>query len=259
MGNFEKLSVLVIVVIIVMILVVALYTWTDNPDASATAGDATTTTSTVASGAAMNDPLPPAAFPPAPPSGVRTPIATIPGPGVPVTPPATVRNPLTGDGAVPPVPTPATPEMARVETPAEPRVHVVASGDNLTKIAKKYFNSTGQRYIDAIAAANPGLEPSRLRVNQKLQIPGDVPAATRSSSDGSGNLALVRDPSAPSGSGPKAGSVYTVRRGDKLPDIARRAYGSSENWHLIWLENFTTIRDPDEVASGTKLKIPHVN
>jgi nucleoid-associated protein YgaU len=258
MGNFEKLSVLVIVVIIVMILVVALYTWTDDPDAGAATTDVPTTTTTVASGAAaMNDPLPPA-FPPAPPNGTRTPMATIPGTMGPVAPPTTGVNPMTDgrDGAIPPA-VPPTPETARVETPAEPRVHIVASGDNLTKIAKKYFNSTGQRYVDAIAAANPGLEPNRLRVNQKLQIPADVPAATRRSSDG---VAASERPAASSGgSGPKAGSVYTVRRGDKLPDIARRAYGSSENWYMIWLENFTTIRDPDQVASGTKLKIPHVN
>jgi nucleoid-associated protein YgaU len=135
---------------------------------------------------------------------------------------------------------------------------VVASGDNLTKIAKQYFHSTGQRFIDAIARANPGIDPNRLRVNQKLQIPSekDVPAATRGSSGG-GTIAATVAPSS-SGSAPKAGSVYTVRRGEKLQDIARRAYGSSENWHLIWLENFTTIRDPDEVPSGTKLKIPHV-
>jgi LysM repeat protein len=259
MGNFEKLSVLVIVVIIVMILVVALYTWTDDPDAGTQVTDAglSTAITPVPPAPAMSDAAVPA-FPPAPPNGGRTTmLVQPPNSGGPATPPAVGPNPMdVRDGAFPPAPTPA-PSVTPDAPPAEPRVHIVASGDNLTKIAKRYFNSTGQRYVDAIVAANPGLEPNRLRVNQKVQIPGDVPAsstARRASSDGG-----ERSTASSGGSGPKAGSVYTVRRGDKLPDIARRAYGSSENWHLIWLENFTTIRDPDEVATGTKLKIPHVH
>jgi nucleoid-associated protein YgaU len=275
MGNFEKLSVLVIVVIIVMILVVAIYTWTDNPDASATADAGTTTSSSSPAGAGMSDPVGPGGFPPAPPS--RTPMVGpqgggTPGSGLAVLPSG--LNPLNPSGGTsaggtgtagttsgglgaPVSTTETTPADA---TPSEPRVHVVASGDNLTKIAKKYFASTGQRYVDAIAKANPGVDPNRLRVNQKLTIPSDrdVPAASaRGSASGAGGGGSSS--TATTGSGPKAGSTYTVRRGDKLPDIARRAYGSSENWHLIWLENFTTIRDPDEVAVGTKLKIPHVH
>lgn len=44
--------------------------------------------------------------------------------------------------------------------------YTVAAGDNLTRIAQKF----GQR-VDAILAENPGLEPTRLRVGQKIRIP----------------------------------------------------------------------------------------
>lgn len=44
--------------------------------------------------------------------------------------------------------------------------YTVAAGDNLTRIAAKF----GQR-VDAILAENPGLEPTRLRVGQKIRIP----------------------------------------------------------------------------------------
>lgn len=44
--------------------------------------------------------------------------------------------------------------------------YTVAAGDNLSKIAKKF----GVR-VDAIEAENPGLDPTHLRVGQKIRIP----------------------------------------------------------------------------------------
>ena len=44
--------------------------------------------------------------------------------------------------------------------------YTVAAGDNLTRIAAKF----GAR-VDSILAENPGLEPTRLRVGQKIRIP----------------------------------------------------------------------------------------
>jgi LysM repeat protein len=44
--------------------------------------------------------------------------------------------------------------------------YTVASGDTLAKIARKF----GLR-VDAIEAENPGLDPARLRVGQKIKIP----------------------------------------------------------------------------------------
>lgn len=44
--------------------------------------------------------------------------------------------------------------------------YTVAAGDNLSKIAKKF----GVR-VDAIEAENPGLDPTHLRVGQKIRMP----------------------------------------------------------------------------------------
>ncbi len=60
-------------------------------------------------------------------------------------------------------------DNASVPLAAGTRVHKVASGDSLYIIAKKYLGS-GMRYREIIKL-NPGVDPSRLRIGQKLQIP----------------------------------------------------------------------------------------
>jgi LysM repeat protein len=44
--------------------------------------------------------------------------------------------------------------------------YTVAAGDTPSKIARKFGTS-----VDSILAENPGLEPSRLRVGQKIRLP----------------------------------------------------------------------------------------
>lgn len=69
-------------------------------------------------------------------------------------------------------PAPAAPAAKGGAAPAPTGVlnadgtYTVAAGDNLTRIAAKF----GVR-VDAILADNPGLEPTRLRVGQKIRIP----------------------------------------------------------------------------------------
>jgi nucleoid-associated protein YgaU len=218
MGNFEKLSVLVIVVIIVMILVVALYTWTDSP------ADATTATAS---------PGPSADFasiiePPKPP---EKPVDLVVKPEPPPPPPP------------PPTPPPPPPE----EKPAV-REHVIASGDTLEKISKQYYGS--MRHIADIERANTDLDPMRLRVGRKIVIP-DVKGA-----DGKTLSTEGLEKISSSGRGLSPGDTYTVRRGDSLPEIARRAYGKIDRWHEIWLANFDRIDDPDRLAAGTRLNLP---
>ncbi len=44
--------------------------------------------------------------------------------------------------------------------------YTVASGDTVAKVARKFAVK-----IDAIEAENPGLDPARLKVGQKIRIP----------------------------------------------------------------------------------------
>jgi nucleoid-associated protein YgaU len=223
MGNFEKLSVLVIVVIIVMILVVALYTWTDGTESPSVATGPAQDTANLFN----TDPLP---------LKVEPAKAATPAPDVKLLepPPAPVVAPT-------PPPEPPKPEV---------REHVIASGDTLEKISKTYYGSS--RHTMAIEQANPGLDAMRLRPGKKIVIP-DVKSESGKSLATEGG---EKPASTPRGS-LEPGGVYTVRRGDSLPEIARRTYGKIDRWHEIWLANYERIDDPDRLATGTRLNLPN--
>jgi tetratricopeptide (TPR) repeat protein len=54
---------------------------------------------------------------------------------------------------------------ARVATP--PRTHKILAGDTPTSVARRYNVK-----VEALLAANPGLDPRRMRIGQSLNIPG---------------------------------------------------------------------------------------
>jgi LysM repeat protein len=111
--------------------------------------------------------------------------------------------------------------------------YVVVHGDTLGKIAKKNGVT-----LSALKAANPGVDPAKLKIGQKLTIPGGGPAAP----------AMTGGPAA-IGSG-VAGETYTVKSGDSLTKIAK-AHGTTVK--AIRAENNLTT---DHIKVGQKLKIP---
>jgi len=142
-------------------------------------------------------------------------------------PPVEASNP-----PVQPPPVVTTPPAPAVTAPAESE-YVVVKGDSLWKIAKK----NGVKVKD-IEAANPGVDPARLKVGQKLVIP----AASNTAESATG---MTGSPSTGGGQ-----EIYIVKSGDTLSKIAKR-YGTtvkaieSEN-------NLATTR----IKVGEKLKIP---
>jgi LysM repeat protein len=126
-------------------------------------------------------------------------------------PPTTAAQPL------------AVPETAGTE-------YVIVKGDSLWKIAKHYGVT-----VKAIEAANPGVDPAKLKVGQKLSIPGGAASAT--------------DMAGSSGAGGGM-EIYTVKSGDSLTRIAQH-YGVTVR--AIESENgLSTTR----ITVGQKLKIP---
>ncbi len=140
-------------------------------------------------------------------------------------------NPPPVEASNPPVQPPAVVPAVAPETAGTE--YVVVKGDSLWKIAKKNGVT-----VKAIEAANPGIDPAKLKVGQKLSIPGATSAAgpatdmTASSSSGGGE------------------EIYIVKSGDTLSKIAKR-HGTTIQ--AIESENGLSTT---HIKVGEKLKIP---
>jgi peptidoglycan-N-acetylglucosamine deacetylase len=120
--------------------------------------------------------------------------------------------------------------------PSSGGAYTVRPGDTLSAIAARYGTDWQQVY--AANRTTIGPDPARLRVGERLTVPG-------------------ADSNAPS-SGPSAestaGSPYIVRPGDTLSAIAAR-YGT--DWQQVYAANRTTIGpDPAYLRVGQQLIIP---
>lgn len=145
-------------------------------------------------------------------------------------------NTETGLTTIPPVPPPITPdtppqppETAPVE--ATTREHTIVKGDTFALLASRYGVS-----VRAIQSANPGVDPTRLKIGQKIKVPASSPA--------SGNGATA---AAPNGG---AANVYVVKSGDNLGRIASR--NGTTVRELQRLNNLATT----QIRVGQKLKLP---
>lgn len=116
--------------------------------------------------------------------------------------------------------------------------YTIVKGDYLEKLARDFHTS-----VKAILEANPGIEPKRLQIGQKIHIPAPgtptVPTAT----------SAVPEASA----GPVGEQIYTVKSGDNLTKIATR-YGVS----VKALRAANGLRT-DNIKVGQKLTIPANN
>lgn len=166
--------------------------------------------------------LPPPPPPPAPsPAPATSAVATL-QPTTPPAPPALETTP-----PPPPPPTPAPPPP----TPAV-REHTVAKGETFVALAKKY--GVGWK---AIAEANPGVDPTRLKPGMTIKIPEPKPKAATPTAEAQ----------------PPAGEGYTtykVQSGDTLTRIARK-FGTTPK-ALRSINNLKT----DRIKVGEILKVP---
>ena len=143
--------------------------------------------------------------------------------------------------------------------PASPALksgsYVVVSGDSFSKIAKAAHTT-----IRALKAANPEVNPRRLKVGQILNLPdastSDLASSTANSPAGAANDAPA--PAAPSGlsvtapaspSADPAPTIYVVKSGDTLFRIARLEHTTVKRLRAI--NNLTS----DKIVLGQKLKV----
>ncbi|MDW8325844.1 MAG: LysM peptidoglycan-binding domain-containing protein [Anaerolineales bacterium] len=137
----------------------------------------------------------------------------------------------TGSGAPAPVQPPS----------GETTVYTVQPGDWLARIAARFGVS-----VQAILNANPGINPNRIFVGQRIIIPGG-------GSSGQPTAPPATQPPGTSAPPPSSGSgqVYIVQRGDTLARIAAR-FGVSVQ--AILSANGMT--NPNLIYVGQRLTIP---
>jgi LysM repeat protein len=128
-----------------------------------------------------------------------------------------------------PISVPATPEYPGVATD-----YVVKSGDTYVTIAKSKKVS-----VSALKEANPGVEPTKLQIGQKLHIP--APTAP---------TAQIANTGAPATDANTGDPLYTVKSGDTLIKIAQ-----DHKTTVRALRTANSLRT-DSIKVGQKLKIP---
>lgn len=192
------------------------------------------------------------------------------GKGDSTNPPAITPNPTTPNGVTPPnnTPTnPANPSGPRPVTPISPnptgpvtppalpvnsanavKSHTVASGDTMSSIAEKYYGDKNK--WQAIAKANPLVDPSAMKVGTKLTIPAATTDAPKPVN--------VPAPTTPASTATATGEkIHVVASGDTLAALARTYYGNPGLWETIYDANKKTIGDdPEALKVGMKLTIP---
>ena len=131
---------------------------------------------------------------------------------------------------------PSTPAAATTTLPPKFESYVIKDGDTMSSIAQSWFGDA--KKWDLIAKANPLVDPTKMQVGQKLNLPPKD--------------AKRAQPKLAAGS-----REYTVRPGDTLITIARALYGDDAQWKKIYEANKSKIgSDPDDLREGIKLTIP---
>ena len=148
---------------------------------------------------------------------------------------------------------------------AKPKTHVVASGETLASIAKKFYGSEeGNRRANVakIFEANRKLLKSadEIRVGQKLIIPA-LPSPTKSKGLFSGpsfEQVVSIGQKATFGVTPNitSGRLYTVKEGDSLWKISAEKLGSGVRYKEIARLNADILPNEDDVRVGMCLKMP---
>jgi LysM repeat protein len=156
--------------------------------------------------------------------------------------------------------------MPRTNKPALERFYVVAKGDSLASIAKRFYGpEEGNRRvnIDKIYLANKGILKSKdnILVGQKLVIPSlskDIAGSGNKSVLNSNVFTKVesigRKGLFGSQTSASRGRSYTVKKGENLWAIAEKELGNGSRYKEITRLN--KIKDADTVEAGTKLTLP---
>ncbi len=137
--------------------------------------------------------------------------------------------------------------------------HTVQRGETFSSISKAAYGDA--RYYRQIAAANPTVNPNRLRPGTTIMLP-DISSVQKSSPSSAAHnesrSGAAEGASSSSSTTPvDARSQYRVVKGDSLYKISVRLYGSPEEFDHIYALNKTAIgSDPGKLKLGMVLTLP---
>jgi nucleoid-associated protein YgaU len=245
MGNFEKLGILVMIILVVVILVIAVSGMgvpSDQPLEQE---------GLAAEGARLPSE-----------NGRRAPEADDRGERQATTPvvdpkagqdesdpndwpiPDDSKDPSKGGGARQPVEPVDPPEPESRDI-----LHVVKAGESLWKIAEQYYGNG--KYMTAIQAANPNVNPNAMGIGTELTIPDPDEILDQ----GARRPERVTPQPRPVA---VQGRTYEVRKGDTLSRIARTQLGNEGRWKELHRLNLDVIgSDPRDLRPGMKLRLPN--
>ncbi len=143
---------------------------------------------------------------------------------------------------------------SRTLTLSVPRsgIYIVRKGDTLAAISRRVYGS--ERMIHALERANPGLDPRRMRIGQKIHLPRRSRISRRSGMRHRVTRASLHRAHAYTTRG---GRTYVVRAGEDLSGIARKFYGHAGMWKRIYNANRRIIgSSPNDLRAGERIVIP---
>jgi len=116
--------------------------------------------------------------------------------------------------------------------------YTVVQGDTLCGIALKHYGDA--RHVSEIVAANAGINPNRLRIGARINLP-DV---------------SKKEETASPAAAPQT-KVYVVQKNDTLISIARKVYGDSAMYPKIYGANKDILSSANaRLYVGQKLRLP---
>ncbi len=124
-----------------------------------------------------------------------------------------------------------TPDLGAAATAKE---YAIASGDTLGKIAKENHIS-----LKTLLEANPSVNPTKLKIGQKIQIPASTATASTATTAAPAAADAAKDE-----------SLYVVKSGDVLERIAK-LHGTS----VKAIKTANSLKT-DRLKVGQKLKLP---
>ncbi|MFO8015187.1 MAG: LysM peptidoglycan-binding domain-containing protein [Phycisphaerae bacterium] len=127
--------------------------------------------------------------------------------------------------------------LVRRRTTEPDNTYVIASGDTLYDIAMQKYGDP--KYVQTIQEANPGLDPSRLRVGDRIILPKPKQAQPARAQKA------------------KRQKVYVVKKGDTLIGIARKMYNDAAMYPKIYEANKDVLSSLNaRLYVGMRLRLP---